>query len=513
MSDTWKQWEGQTVDGAFPLRRYLGGSQRGAVFSTERRENGAAVPAAIKLLPSSAQKAELRLSRWRDAANLSHPNLIRLFETGRFELGGVPLVYVVMEMADENLGEVLAERTLTTDETRKMLEGLLGVLDRLHSKGFVLGHIKPSNILGAGDELKISSDRVCRAGEPLEDPGDPDEYDPPEYARGIIPVPEKTSPAADVWSLGVTLVESLTGNRPAAPVAGQSSVPPENLPPPFAQIASRCLRPVPQDRWKVAQIADCLAGRTPERAPVRTPTRAATPTRPRAAAPGFASKRLGFAPLAAIALAVAVLAIASFLWMRHPTPPQSAQSQTPESQASQSQPLQPSPTPDVSNPTVGETSQALPSAPNATTQPGLNAALGLSPENPDTKSPAPTAPALDPTKANRARPLRDAVESAVVPGEVTRQVMPQISHASLDTIQGTVRVSITVNVDPSGKVTDAQFESQGPSKYFSKMAMQAAHNWKFKPPEAAGRPVMSTWDLQFAFSQDGAKAVPTQTSP
>jgi len=38
MSDVWKQWEDQIVNGEFPLLQYLGGSEHRAVFLTERRE-------------------------------------------------------------------------------------------------------------------------------------------------------------------------------------------------------------------------------------------------------------------------------------------------------------------------------------------------------------------------------------------------------------------------------------------------------------------------------------------
>jgi len=512
VSDTWKQWEGQTVDGAFPLLRYLGGSPRGAVFLTERRVEGQAVPAAIKLVPSSSQKGELRLARWREAANLSHPNLIQLFETGHFELAGVPLVYVVMELADENLSDVLAERALTTDEARKMLEGLIDATGYLHSKGFVHGHIKPSNILGAGDQLKISSDRACRAGAPLENPGDPDEYDPPEYARGIIPVPEKTSSAADVWAIGVTVVESLTGNRPARPAVGQTLVPPANLPQPFAEIASQCLRPAPQDRWKISRIADCLAGKTPIAPPVRTPTRAAAvepvAARTQRPAPRSAGSRSNFGSFAGVAAAVALFAIVvGFAWMHY-------RPQTAESQASQEQAAQATPVPDASSPAVrGTPPAAQSSASNAANQQASNSAIARSPDAADTQSAAPTAPALEPGRPTRERALQEAVDNNVGRGEVTRQVMPRISQASLDTIQGTVRVGIKVDVDQSGGVRNAAFESEGPSKYFSRMALQAAQSWKFKPAQAAGRPVPSTWELQFEFSPDGAKVEPTQTAP
>ena len=107
MSNPWKLWEGQVVDGKLPLLRYLGGSEHSAVFLTERHERGHSEGAAIKLFPASAEVAELQLARWKQAARLSHPHLIPLYEMGCCELRGVPLVYVVMESAEENLGQVL----------------------------------------------------------------------------------------------------------------------------------------------------------------------------------------------------------------------------------------------------------------------------------------------------------------------------------------------------------------------------------------------------------------------
>ena len=58
-----------------------------------------------------------------------------------------------------------------------MLESVLDVLAYLHGKGFVHGHIKPANIMASGDELKVSSDGLRRAGESLDGPGIQDAYD------------------------------------------------------------------------------------------------------------------------------------------------------------------------------------------------------------------------------------------------------------------------------------------------------------------------------------------------
>ena len=50
---TWQQWEGRVINGRFPLRLYLGGSEHSAVYLTEI--NGS--KAVIKLIPSDAAQA------------------------------------------------------------------------------------------------------------------------------------------------------------------------------------------------------------------------------------------------------------------------------------------------------------------------------------------------------------------------------------------------------------------------------------------------------------------------
>src|SRR5258707_12271286 len=101
MSESWKQWEGRTVDGRFPLQRYLGGSDHSAVFLTVTQPSGGdSEKAAIKLIPADAVDAKQQFSRWKSASELAHTNLIRIFEAGRGDLDGTELVYVGSEHAD-----------------------------------------------------------------------------------------------------------------------------------------------------------------------------------------------------------------------------------------------------------------------------------------------------------------------------------------------------------------------------------------------------------------------------
>jgi len=86
--------------------------------------------------------------------------------------------------------------------------------------------------------------------------------------------------------------------------------------------------------------------------------------------------------------------------------------------------------------------------------------------------------------------------------------MPQVSPSARRTIQGTIKIRVRVDVDAAGNVAKAKFESAGPSKYFSRVAMEAAREWKFAPARA-DEPAVREWKLQFAFSR--AKTVVSAT--
>src|SRR5204862_272717 len=87
MSEAWAKWEGRLI-GAFPLRRYLGSSDHSGVFLTEI-EGREPSQVALKVVPALATLVESQLSSWNDVANLSHPHLVRLLGTGRFQLDGL----------------------------------------------------------------------------------------------------------------------------------------------------------------------------------------------------------------------------------------------------------------------------------------------------------------------------------------------------------------------------------------------------------------------------------------
>ncbi len=104
------------------------------------------------------------------------------------------------------------------------------------------------------------------------------------------------------------------------------------------------------------------------------------------------------------------------------------------------------------------------------------------------------------------------VASAVL-GEVTHQAMPEVLQSARNSIRGTVRVSVKVDVDRSGNVENAELESRGPSKYFARAALEAAQDWRFKPPTVGGKGVLSSWTLQFEFTREKDSVVPIQQLP
>ena len=451
MPEAWKKWEGQVVNEEFPLLRYLGGSERSAVFLTKRTDREPQ-DVAIKLILANAENPELQVSWWELAAKLSHPHLLRLFQTGHCEIEGTQLLYAVTEYAEESLSQILPYRPLTPEEARDTLRPVLDVLAYIHAKGFVHGHIKPANVMAVGDLIKVSSDGLCGVGESSRVLGTRNVYAAPEIADGA-----GMTPAADVWSLGVTLVEALTQSPPVWKGTEPAElVLPETLP--FFDIASHCLRRNPQQRWTVPEIAERL-----NQASLAPQERRIVQRKSSFAKWGY------LAP--AIAAGLVLLAVlGSRVLHHHPSGEQAASQQNAE---------------------VGQSAQ------NA---PGQNSI------NKQQASSWPASANAPPVAAKNSAGARSQ-------GTVVHQVMPEVSNAALRTVQGKLKVRIKVTVDSSGNVVLAKFDSRGPSKYFAERTLEAARQWKFNPPHVDGRGVPSEWILRFEFTRSGATVHPAQIFP
>jgi len=312
---------GRPIDGRFSLLRWLGGTDSSSVFLTELGDEPKR-KAAIKFIPADPVDAEASIAQWEAAKALSHPHLIGLLDHGRAELDGKDLLYAVTEYADEVLSEILPERPLTPSETREMLGPVLDALTFLHGRDLVHGDLKPSNIMVVDDQLKLSADRLRVAGGPLRRPTSP--WDAPETAA------EKITPAADLWSLGVVLVQALTQQSPAWYRAqGAEPEVPATIPQPFFAVARECLRVDPARRMTLSGVKAQLE-----------PAQAAEPV---ARSTGKPLSKAGVTAIAGALLGVVVV-FALLRTASHRTAPSSAASPQPSAQApSAAQPQSPAP--------------------------------------------------------------------------------------------------------------------------------------------------------------------------
>src|SRR5260370_9576494 len=100
-------------------------------------------------------------------------------------------------------------------------------------------------------------------------------------------------------------------------------------------------------------------------------------------------------------------------------------------------------------------------------------------------------------------------QKGTVPGVVAERVLPSVSVGARRTIQGKIRVTVRVSVNPAGDLSDATLTSPGPSKYFANQALQASRRWRFRPAEVNGQPVASELTLKYAFRRSAIEVVPS----
>jgi TonB family protein len=455
MSEMWKRFEGQIINNSFALRQYLGGSKHSAVFLTEQ-PGRKGQKAAIKLIPAEPTTADLQLSRWAQAAKLSHPHILRYYQMGRCELADVALLFLVMEYAEENLAQVVPSRALSAAEAHDTIAPTVDALAYLHQEGFAHGRVKPANIMAVGNKIKLTSDGLWWMGESSIEISNSSPYDAPEKSISGF------SPAGDAWSLGLTLVEALTTRLPAINGNGEVTLPP-TLPAPYFDIAEQCLRRDPRERASMAQIVAQLQGPKPVQKERAEPLSLAR------FKPLLTPQRLIMPIMAIAALLVVVLTVPRLLRPRDEN----------------LQPILPAATDKSASPTPIEKPKA--GVPAAST----NSKTSSAPESP---SPAEL--------------VSQGSRSPLPQHEILHEVVPSVPQSARDTIQGTVRVDVRVAVDSTGKIAKAKFESTGPSKYFARLAMQAAEGWKFAPAENNWR----EWLLRFEFQRSGTRVHPVQVS-
>lgn len=238
MSHVWSDYLGHVIDDKYVLIKLVGESGPVAIYITQH--NGTERTAAVRLVPDDVPEAEQLQRSWKIAAGLTHPGLVRAYAAGSAVVGEGPVQYLVSERVDDNVGAVLAERPLTEEETRQVLDSVLPAVLYLHQRKVAHNGIQPGSIAAVGERVKLTTDSLS------------DEN--PDFS-------------ADIRALGVALVEMMTQQRPLS--ESDSLIP--RLPAPFREIARGFLQNEPKTQWTLTQAMQALSGAEPAPLRVREP--------------------------------------------------------------------------------------------------------------------------------------------------------------------------------------------------------------------------------------------------
>jgi len=263
------------------------------------------------------------LSEIKVTANLQHPNLLPLFDSGEAE---GRLFYVMPFVEGESLRRRIdREKQLPVDEALHITTSIANALDYAHRHGVIHRDLKPENILlhegqpliaDFGIALAVSNaggTRITQTGLSLGTP----QYMSPEQATGDRAIDGRT----DLYSLGAVCYEMLTGDPPHLGSTAQAIIAkvltdrPRNVrasrpsvPANVSAAVDRALEKLPADRFATAHdFAEALRAKAPltEEAP------SAVVHRPTAAARRSSPSTIALTAVALATTALAVWAVAS----------------------------------------------------------------------------------------------------------------------------------------------------------------------------------------------------------
>ena len=264
--------------GRYEIDQEIGAGGMATVYVARDLRHGRRV--ALKVLRpelAAVLGSERFLSEIRVTANLQHPNLLPLFDSG--ESAGL-LFYVMPYVEGESLRQRLdREKQLSIDETIRIATAVAGALDYAHRHGVIHRDLKPENILlhdgqplvaDFGIALAVSNaggTRITQTGLSLGTP----HYMSPEQATGDRSIDGRT----DIYSLGSVTYEMLSGEPPhngstaQAIIAKLLTESPRSLTllrhtvPAHVDAAVHCaLEKLPADRFPTAHdFADALNGK------------------------------------------------------------------------------------------------------------------------------------------------------------------------------------------------------------------------------------------------------------
>jgi Tol biopolymer transport system component/tRNA A-37 threonylcarbamoyl transferase component Bud32 len=265
-----------SLSGRYRIEREVGSGGMATVYLAHDVRHERRV--ALKVLRSELAAvigAERFLHEIKTTANLQHPHILALFDSG--EVDGT-VFYVMPYVEGESLRDRLNRETqLPVDEAVRIAREVADALDYAHRHGVVHRDIKPENILlhdgravvaDFGIALAVSrSDSASRMTETGMSLGTP-HYMSPEQAMGEREVTSRS----DVYALGCVLYEMLVGEPPFTGPSAQAIVArvvtesPRSLtgqrhtiPPHVDAAVRRALEKLPADRFKSsAQFAEAL---------------------------------------------------------------------------------------------------------------------------------------------------------------------------------------------------------------------------------------------------------------
>jgi DNA-binding beta-propeller fold protein YncE len=219
------------------------------------------------------------LGESRLAASLDHPNVVTVYDA-REEDG--ELIVAMRLIGGGDLKRRIAAGPLAPEEATDLLAQIADALDSAHAAGIVHRDVKPHNILLEGDHAYLSDFGLAKA---LGDSGVVSgasivgtvEYMSPEQWRG-----QDVGPAADVYSLGCVLYESLTGIVPFARRADDAE---PRMPAGLDAVIERSVAKDPAERYPTAGALIEAARRRQGATPTATRVLSDSPEAPTGALP------------------------------------------------------------------------------------------------------------------------------------------------------------------------------------------------------------------------------------
>ena len=262
-------------DGRYRIMRKLGSGGMADVYLAEDEELGRRV--AIKILNDKYAHDDQFVERFRreakNAAGLSHPNIVSIYDRGEAE----GTYYIAMEYLDgRSLKElVVARGPLPIPDAIAATRQVLGALRFAHRKGVVHRDIKPHNVMADADgRLKVTDFGIARAGvSQMTEAGSiigTAQYLSPEQARGAAGRPAlrplldghralRDAHRARCRSPATRPVEIAMKHLSDTPRPPSLLRP--DIPPDLDMVVLRALAKNPEDRFQTAEEMDAELGR------------------------------------------------------------------------------------------------------------------------------------------------------------------------------------------------------------------------------------------------------------